>query len=96
MATKESVVNSVLDDDIVISDEEIQALATLSHRTNATIVEDKKNGKYIMSIKYDKDDEQVIMAYNRYDDYKDMSNTFFKKFIKFGGNISMSDVFMDE
>lgn len=83
-------------EDIVVSDSEIKALAKLSHKTNAEIIENKVSGRFMMYLKFDKDDEQTIISSDNYEKYKELSNDFFKKFIKYGGNIDLADVFVDE
>jgi len=49
-----------------------------------------------MYLKFDKDDEQTIISSDNYEKYKELSNDFFKKFIKYGGNIDLADVFVDD
>ena len=88
--------SKLMDTEISVSDDEIKALANLSHKTTASIIEDKNGKKFIMSIQYDKNNLETIIASDNYDTYKEMSTNFFKKFIKFGGNIKLSEVFIDE
>ena len=82
------VINMLDIEDIVVSDSEIKALAKLSHKTSAEIIENKVLGRFMMCLKFDKDDEQTIISSDNYE--------FFKKFIKYGGNIDLADVFVDD
>ena len=81
-------------EDIVVSDSEIKALAKLSHKISGEIIENKVSGRFMMCLKFDKDDEQTIISSDNYEKYKKLSNDFFKKFIKYGGNIVLADVFV--
>ena len=60
------------------------------------IIENKVSGRFMMYLKFDKDDEQTIISSDNYEKYKELSNDFFKKFIKYGGNIDLADVFVDD
>jgi len=86
-------INEIFDNDIVISDSEIQALANLSKKTNAYIKEHYDRGKYFMSIKFDDGEDQILLASNDKKRYKELVSNFLKKFIKFGGNIKLEDIF---
>jgi len=83
-------INNSLDNDIVISDYEIQALANLSHRVEAHIKEFHNNGNYFMTITFDNNnDEEIILASSDKDRYREISREFFRKFIKYGGSIDL-------
>jgi len=83
-----SYINEILDSDIVISDQEIRALAELSKKTTATIREYRDSGRYYMVIRFDdQDDEEILLASNDKNRYKRLSQNFFRKFISYNGNI---------
>lgn len=81
-------INNSLDNDIIISDHEIRALANLSHKVEARIREFCDNGNYFMIISFnDNNDEEILLASGNKDRYREMSREFFQKFIKYGGSI---------
>jgi len=84
----DSCVSKILDDDIIISDQEIQALAELSKKTTAIIREYHDSGRYYMMIRFDgHNDEEILLASNNKNRYKKLSQNFFRKFINYNGNI---------
>lgn len=82
-------INNSFNNDIIISDHEIQALANLSHKVEARIREFHNNGNYFMTIAFDNNDEEIILASGNKDRYKKISREFFQKFIKYGGSINL-------
>lgn len=61
----DSYVSKILDDDIIISNQEIQALAELSKKTTAIIREYHDSGRYYMVIRFDDhNDEEILLASN--------------------------------
>jgi hypothetical protein len=92
-----SLYNQLLDDEIFVSDKEIRSLAKLSKKTDAEIYEIPNAHQYQMVIKFDDDsDQQILIAANSRDRYKELSQEFFKKFIKYGGEIDLADVFVSD
>lgn len=86
-------INNLLDNDIVVSDDEIKALADLSHRTKAWIRELYSDGKYFMIIKFNDEDEEILLASCNKDRYGTLSKEFFRKFVEYGGNIELDNIF---
>jgi len=86
-------INNSFNNDIIISDHEIKALADLSHRTKAWIRELYSDGKYFMIIKFDDEDEEILLASCNKDRYGTLSKEFFRKFVEYGGNIELDNIF---
>ncbi len=85
--------DSLLNNDIVVSDDEIKALADLSHRTKEWIREFYSDGKYFMMIKFNDEDEEILLASCNKDRYGTLSKEFFRKFVEYGGNIELDNIF---
>lgn len=94
-AVKENTTDSYIYD-FMIDDREIQKLANMSHHTKGIIEEYKSNDGYSMIFKmYDrgKESESVLIFSSDGEKYKEASKTFFQKFIKYNGDISLSNIF---
>lgn len=92
-----SLYNQLLDGEIFVSDKEIRSLAALSKKVDAEIYEMSNAHQFIMTIKFDDhSDQQTLIAANSPDRYKELSQEFFKKFIKYGGEINLADVFVND
>lgn len=90
-----SVYTELLDGEIFVSDNEIRSLAALSKNTDAEIYEGRNLNQFIMTIKFDElSDQQTLIAVDTLERYKELSREFFRKFVKYGGDINLADIFL--
>ncbi len=93
---KTNLYGELLDGEVFVSDKEIRSLAALSHKTNAEIVENRVANQFVMTIKFDDhSDSQTLIATNSVDRYKELNKEFFKRFVKYGGEIDLADIFVE-
>jgi hypothetical protein len=88
--------NQLLDGEIFVSDKEIRSLASLSRKVDAEIYEGANSAnQFTMTIKFDDhSDQQILIASNSLERYKALNREFFQKFVKYGGQIDLADIFM--
>lgn len=87
-------VEALMDSAVMISDDEIKALASLSNKQEGEIFEIIEKGNYQLLISYDGKSQQVLIASNNKENYVESSRDFFKKFAKYGGNITFDEIFI--
>lgn len=90
---KKNINSLLLDSEIKVSDDEIKALAALSKKSNAEIYETVEKNIFQLIIKFDEDSEQILISNDSLENYLTNAKEFFKKFVKYGGEIDLSEVF---
>ena len=91
---KNKLIDSLLESDIIVSEDEIKALASLSNKCEANIYEIIEKGRYSLNITYDDGSDQILIATNNIEKYTDEVRNFYALFVKHGGNIIIDDVFL--
>lgn len=90
---KKAIYGEPIYEEMFPADEEISALARLSRTSNALLKDFKCNGKYGLVIQYEDGSEKVILATDTLDRYSELTKQFYSKFIRYGGDISLEEVF---
>lgn len=89
------LIKNLMDADVKVSDDEIKALASMSHKIDAKIYETKSKGNYFLVLSIKGEDEKVLISSSNLEEYENMSKDFFKKFVKYNGNISLDEIFVE-
>jgi len=88
------LIDSLLESDIIVSEDEIKALASLSNKCDANIYELIEKGRYSLNISYDDGSEQILISSDDIEKYAEHVRNFYSLFVKHGGNIVIDDVFL--